>query len=136
MPTWEEMSKEEREQYVNQDQKRQNWRERLAAEMGQERFLGQADVSGMGVLTTGDTSWIFDLMESSISPVDLECLRLFYIEGRTYREIASSVQIQYLVDGEVVQVNTMKEEAVRHALRKGRKAIIDWKRCKNTHIHS
>ena len=120
---WNEMTKAERDAYVNQDVKRKSWREPLSSEIGQELYSAMADVSGIGDLMSGDTHLDIRGFEDVVDPVSLEILRLFHCEQKKQSEIAAEIKIQYVRGGNIIFSRPLTVSVVNKKLMAGRKAV-------------
>jgi hypothetical protein len=123
MAKWHDLTEEERDRYINQDVVDRTWRERLSVEIGHSCFNSMADRSGMSnTLSSGNGCWD-SLFEGKIDPVELECLRLFYIEGKSRIEIAETISIQYFSQGKLIMEKGATLLFVKRKLEDGRSKI-------------
>lgn len=117
MPNWNNMTPEEREQYINQDAC--PGRERLACfpedcdgEGGFARFF-----QGMGYIPENSP------LRQALDPLVLECLLLRYCEGKSYAQIAKSVSLAVQVEGRTIKTRALTRNMVGKLLTQGRRKL-------------
>lgn len=124
MNKWNNTPEKERERYVNQDVITRNWREVLSAEIGPGFYDAMADRCGIQDLDAFDSYFPeTSPLSKIVDPVELECLRLFYVERMTRQEIAESIVIQHVIDGRVITTRPFTVYIVQKKLEAGRRAI-------------
>lgn len=115
------MTPEEREEYVGQDEVKRGWREIPASDrlenMGGGESLADLFRSG-GYLPKNSELW------SRLDPMGVECLRMFYGEGKTCGQIAKRLTVQYLVGKRVVKTTGFTKNMAKKLLRSSKKALL------------
>jgi hypothetical protein len=120
---WDQLTEEEREEYVNQDCRKRNWNENLEAEMGRTRFQRAIDTNSLADVFPSSPEWLDDALEQILTPFGRVCFREYYINGKTYQEIADSMTVGYQVEGVTFETKPVTFNMVHRELRKS-KALI------------
>lgn len=119
--TWDDMSEDEREQYINQDYVKRDWREVLECEVGPELFNDLTDSSKMSELYTsglGDDVEIW--LKKELTPLQAIYVIKYYFQGKSVRAIAKEVKVQYLVGDVEVTKNSVNPGAVYKELQRAK----------------
>jgi len=122
-PTWESMTPEERERYINQDIVEKDTR--IITGVDKLEILGEhrgttADLYQSGGYLDPETE---ATLTKYVDPVELECVRLYHGEGMTYKKIADSISVLYVTKERIIKSHKLTKHIVHKMLRSGRKAM-------------
>lgn len=96
--TWHGMSVDEREQYIDQDHAKRNWREILECEVGSDLFNDLADRSSISIMyTTGPGDEVEIWLKKELTPLQAIYIIQYYFQGMSVPNIAKGVKVQYQV---------------------------------------
>lgn len=118
---WEELTPEEREAYVSQDEVRPRYWREVPASGFLEALEGEESLADMIGADAPDDAGVSIL--DNLHPVQAECLRLHYVEGRKLREIAARMAKEWVVNGRVIQRKQFTVQMVWVAISRGKQAL-------------
>lgn len=115
------MSPEEREAYVNQDVVETVRREIPGSDKLEQVLSRRGTVSALfrSIGHLDEDSVLY----RQIDPLAVECLRLYYGEGMTYKAIADNLEIRYYSCGREVKRKALTKHVVHKLLRAGKRAL-------------
>lgn len=119
--TWDDMSANEREQYVDQDYVKRDWREVLECEIGSDLFHDLADRSSMSLLyTSGPGDEVEIWLKKVLTPLQAIYIIQYYFLGKSVPDIAKGVKVQYQVGEVAFTKNGVNPGAVYKELQRAR----------------
>jgi hypothetical protein len=124
------MTEREREDHVNQDYKRQREipvSQITTSELRKVSSLDWYELMEGKALFTGELFEQFDFLD----PLERKFLELYYLEGKTYREISRAVRVEIVVDNVLVGAQEMSFSHVRNKIKSGIEKI---KLCNSANI--
>lgn len=119
--TWDDMSANEREQYVDQDHVKRDWRENLECEFGSDLFNDLADRSSVSLLyTSGPGEEVEIWLKKELTPLQAIYIIQYYFQGMSVPDIAKGVKVQYQVGDIELTKNGVKLGAVYKELQRAK----------------
>lgn len=124
MKKWDDLTEQEREEYVNQDQVKPTWRETLACDIGHDVFEALAERMGVADIVSSDTPWMDDTaLEEVLTPIEYACIKMFYCERMRRPEIAKCISVQWNIRGEIIHHKKFTHNIVQKKLESARRKI-------------
>lgn len=122
--TWDEMSANEREQYIDQDHVKRDWREILECEVGSNLFNDLADRSSISLMyTTGPADEVEIWLKKVLTPLQAIYIIQYYFQGKSVPDIAKGVKVQYQVGDVEFTKNGVNPGAVYKELQRAKAQI-------------
>lgn len=119
--TWDQMSADEREQYVDQDYVKRDWREVLECEVGSDLFNDLADRSSISLMyTSGPGEEVEIWLKKELTPLQVLYFKQYHFQGMSVSDIAKDIRVQYQVGNEVITKVGVNPDAVYKELQRAK----------------